>query len=36
MLPLYAFMLDTRDHLCVTTASGEAMDQANLGNWRPS
>ena len=35
-LPLYAFMLDTRDHLAITAASGEAMDQANLGNWRPS
>jgi len=35
MLPMYAFMLDTRDHLTVTAAAYEAMDEDNARNWRP-
>jgi homogentisate 1,2-dioxygenase len=35
MLPLYAFMLDTHDHLTITSAAYEAMDEHNADNWRP-
>jgi hypothetical protein len=33
MLPLYAFMLDTRDHLTVTAAARTAMVADNLHNF---
>ncbi|MGD9794140.1 MAG: homogentisate 1,2-dioxygenase [Acidimicrobiia bacterium] len=36
MLPLYAFMLDTRDHLTITNAARRHMDPNNARNYRPS
>jgi homogentisate 1,2-dioxygenase len=36
MLPLYAFMLDTRDHLVVTDVAREFMVADNSLNYRPT
>jgi homogentisate 1,2-dioxygenase len=35
-LPLYGLMLDTGDHLRMTTAAQEAMDASAFDKWRPS
>src|SRR5207302_9570690 len=34
-LPLYGFMLDTRDHLSITAAAYSAIDATNEQVWRP-
>jgi homogentisate 1,2-dioxygenase len=35
-LPLYAFMLDTRDHLELTSSALDAMEENDLSAWRAS